>query len=96
MTSATPVATRVTTRTPGWVVSAGFSVHVNCVHAHQISHPSRIDRRTPPGVRSWAVSAVSCVTAKTKTRSKNSSTNVTGCGSDVRMLVWSRARIAAA
>ncbi len=95
MTSATPVATRVTTRTAGWVVSAGLSVHVNCVHAHQISQPSTIDRRTPSGVRSWAVSAVIWVTANTKTRSKNSSTNVTACGSEARRLEGSRARIRA-
>src|SRR4029453_4943450 len=79
MTSATAVAASVMTRTVGCVVSAGLSVHVNCVHAPQISQPSRIDRRMPPGVSSWAVSAVSWVTAKTKTRSKKSSTNVTAC-----------------
>ena len=86
MTSATPVAASVMIRTTGWVVSAGLSVHVNWVHAHQISQPSRIDRRIPSGVRSCAVKTVSCVTANTKTRSKNSSTNATDCASAARML----------
>ena len=47
MMNATPVATSVRTRTRSWVVSAGLSVHVNWVHAHQISQKSRTDRATP-------------------------------------------------
>ena len=34
-------------RTKSCVVSAGFSVQVNWVHAHQISQNSRIERATP-------------------------------------------------
>ena len=90
MTSAAPVAASVMIRTVGWVVSAGLSVQVNWVHAHQMIQPSRIDRRTPSGVRSCAVRTVSCVTANTKTRSKNSSTNVTDCALAARMLPLSR------
>src|SRR6187455_3293261 len=81
MTKAAAVATRVMTRTRTWVVSAGLSVQVNCVQAHQISQNSTSERRTPSIVRLCAVRAVTWVTAKTKTRSKNSSTNVTACSS---------------
>jgi hypothetical protein len=51
ITNAAAVATRVMTRTRTWVVSAGFSVHVNCVQAHQISQNSTSERRTPSIVR---------------------------------------------
>src|SRR6478736_5688720 len=81
MMNATPVATSVMTRTRSWVVSAGLSVHVNWVQAHQINQNSRIDRATPVHERCDAVSAVISVTAKTNTRSKNSSTNVTAWSS---------------
>jgi hypothetical protein len=88
MTNAAAVAARVTSRTIGWVVSAGLRVQVNWVHAHQISQKRTSERTTPAIVRSCAVSAVSWVTAKTKTRSKNSSTKVTDCSCGA----WSRAR----
>ena len=45
-------------------------------------HPEQDrERSTPSGVRLWAVSAVTWVTANTKTRSKKSSTNATLCAS---------------
>ena len=86
MTNAAAVATSVRTRTQSWLVSAGFSVQVNWVHAHQMSQPTRIEWSTPVGVRSGAVPAVIWVTAKTNTRSKNSSTKVTPCGPAARTL----------
>src|SRR5918994_3287924 len=81
ITKAVPVAARVIVRTARWVVSAGLRVHVNWVHAHQISQNSSRDRTAPDQVRSCASATVIWVTAKTKTRSKNSSTNVTDCDS---------------
>ena len=38
-------------RTTTWVVSAGLSVQVNCVHAHQINQNRTRERSTPSGVR---------------------------------------------
>ena len=77
ITNAIAVAISVSTRTKSWSVSAGFNVHVNWVHAHQISQNSSTERATPLHDRCVAVSAVTCVTAKTNTKSKNSSTKVT-------------------
>lgn len=73
------MATNVATRTTGASVSAGLSDQVNCVHAHQINQKSSSPWATPEASRWWTVKAVTCVTANTKTRSKNSSTKVTGC-----------------
>src|SRR6185503_14038539 len=81
ITNAAAVAASVMTRTTTWVVSAGLRVQVNWVHAHQIIQNRTSERSTPSGVRLWAVSAVTWVTANTKTRSKKSSTNATLCAS---------------
>ncbi len=43
MMKAAAVAARVTTRTMMWLVSAGLSVQVNWVHAHQMSQPMSTD-----------------------------------------------------
>ena len=47
ITNAAAVARSVDTRTTTWVVSAGLSVQVNCVHAHQISQNRTSERSTP-------------------------------------------------
>ena len=57
------MATNVQTRTSVCVVSAGFSVQVNCVQAHQISQNSSTERAIPLQVRLLAVSDVTWVTA---------------------------------
>ena len=93
MTNAAAVAASVMTRTTTWVVSAGLSVHVNCVHPHQINQNRTRERSTPSRVRFCAVSAVTWVTANTNTRSKKSSTNVTPCSSGACSREWACAVI---
>ena len=51
MTKAAAVAASVTTRTRSCEVSAGLRVHVNWVHAHQMSQPTMTDRSTPSALR---------------------------------------------
>ena len=74
MMKASAVATRVVSLMTELSVSASLSDQVNWVHAHHTSQKTMTPRSTPVPVRSWASIAVICVTAKTKTRSKNSST----------------------
>ena len=52
MKKAIAVATRTTTSTTGWVVSAGLNVQVNWVHAHQTSHATTTARAVPFQLRS--------------------------------------------
>jgi hypothetical protein len=47
------------------------------IHAHQSAASTSIPRKTPPAVASADIRLVTCVKAKTKTRSKNSSSGVT-------------------
>ena len=56
ITNAAAVAARVTTRTRLWSVSAGLSVQVNWVHAHQISQKSSTERPRRSASRLAAVS----------------------------------------
>src|SRR5688572_31913817 len=85
MKNATAVASSVPSSTCACVVSAALSAQVNCVQAHHTSQKTRIDWPTASGVIPSCSSATTCVTENTKTRSKNSSTNVTGWFSGDRM-----------
>jgi len=77
MKNATAVAPSVPSSTSGCVVSAALSAQVNCVQPHHTSQKTRIARPIASSViPSWS-NPTTCVTEKTKTRSKNSSTNVT-------------------
>ena len=68
-------STRVATRC--WR-SAAEPAQVNCDHCHHTNHVTNSPRRVPRSVRSWLTSEAIWVTAKTKTRSRNSS----------RLVVW--------
>src|SRR3979490_2741657 len=70
------IASRSASRSVGAAVSCAFAAHTNADHAHQTRARTSIERPKPAHVRSWASSAVTCVTAKTKTRSQRSSTGL--------------------
>src|SRR4029078_7213664 len=54
--------------------SVAFAAHTNADHAHQISASTNSPSPAPSHVRWCEMSDVTCVTAKTKTRSQSSST----------------------
>jgi hypothetical protein len=58
---------------PGFSSSA-FAAHTNADHVHQTSAGTIIPCAKPVPLRSFAISVVTCVTAKTNTRSHSSST----------------------
>ena len=65
--------------TPWNVAESGSSAlvaHTNADHAHQISASTSPARPSPAQVSSWLNNVMTCVTAKTNTRSHRSSTGV--------------------
>src|SRR5262245_22849239 len=76
-TNIAPMTTNIAIRTSP---SSGFRVfvsHAYAAHAHQSAASTTRPRSSPPQVGSRESSAVTCVIAKTKTRSKKSSSGVT-------------------
>src|SRR5919109_562670 len=82
MKKATAVAPRVASSTRWCVVSAAFNAQVNCVQPHHTSQKTSTVCSTDAPFRPWCSTPTTWVTENTKTRSKNSSTNVTfwSCG----------------
>ena len=71
------IAPKIASRTAQRRLSTSFVSHAYAAHAHQIDASTSMPRSSPPQDRSWASRAVTCVRAKTKTRSKNSSSGST-------------------
>ena len=63
-------------RRTGESLSCALAAHTNADHAHHTSASTSIERPNPAQVSECASSAVTCVTAKTKTRSQRSSTGL--------------------
>ncbi len=76
-----PMAAKTASRAEPSSGSISFVSQAYAPHVHQSAARMSIPFPTPAQVGSSDMKPVTCVSAKTKTRSKNSSSGVTGCSS---------------
>ena len=67
------IAAKMISRVTALSTSMAFVIHAYADHAHQTIASTSAARANPSGLVSSRISAVTCVNAKTKTRSKKSS-----------------------